>query len=909
MLAVAGAQPAVAMVDRGGTQIPNTSTTGTAAQLAGGPTVTKKLFTPESPGDDDPAVLGTLGSSATPEDDLGAALDALRDASSASDAQDARRRALDILEGNQIPDRTYSGMPLLNWDAPRKVKDVSPGGEVRVREVRYGDTVLSDTWLLRFADPNQPFTISYEIADLGPASAGELAPTPLLSDSGGPLGGLHSILQPLTIAPMPTGTSASSRFTDQLGETQGGKEQTRQGVQKIIVRMPPPRYVDAILDPDLTAFGDPMSAGGNPLDALRPYSAAAVADAQRDFGFSGSSPSSAQRDAAIAKLGARSPERQLYEDLQGLDASDLAAVHTLGAGDRSLVTAMRTHTALPPGFGGDPSADASMVLLNGETYRSADRVHLAPGASVKVSVTNGDAFTRTITASQLFGSQPVLGAVDWGQFDHAPLGLGTAATLAPGASHTFTITPENDAFELIIGDAGHGDHGTWALALDRGPVKQSLEFSDNATEPLHMTQDRNGDMWVTLAGIDAIGRMKDGADITNAHVEHFLIPGGNHTGDPAVLTLAPHALRIDARGILWATLDAGNGIARIDPSKVQVGTEDGIRVYHLNGCTAAVCPAPFPPEPGAPPPPTRLPVQMQLRMDGNGNTVLVFAEENASSIGVARFAPDGTVLDMADFSCGCKVPLGIDLGPDGTAWFTEAVENRIGHLRFDQAEPYKASAGHLEHFAIPSGISQQDPALVPGGATFFSSVPHSLVIDRHGRVWFSEEATAKIGQLDPDKASPGTTNGMSEFTLKRNDFGRDPVPADITIDRRDTVYWADEYGDAVGSLTASGGQHLYRPADRNSLTDSPVSDSEGNLWFIEAGASLITRISNVTAGTPRPDAPPTFTVNTASGTVSGSGVKEVDAVSVQLLRDGRVVDERSDVQPVRGAFSVGLGAH
>src|SRR4051812_34489609 len=426
MLAMAGAQPAVAMVDRGGTQIPNTATTGTAAQLAGGPTVTKKLFTPESPGDDDPAVLSTLGSSATPEDDLGAALDALRDASSATDAQDARSRALDILEGNPIPDRAYSGMPLLNWDAPRKVKDVPPGGDVRVREVRYGDTVLSDTWLLRFADPAQAFTITYEVADLGPTASGELAPTPLLADGGGPLGGVHSILQPLTIAPDPTGTFASSRFTDTLGHPEGGKEQTRRGVQKITVRMPPPRYVDAILDPDLTAHGDPMSAGGNPLSALRPYSAAAADAAEGSFGFSGGSPSDAQRAAAIGKLGARAPERQLYEDLTALDAGDLAAAHTLGAGDRELVTAMRSHTELPAGFGGDPAADASMVLLNGETYRSSDRVRVPAGGSVKVSVTNGDAFTRTITASQLFGRQAVLGAIDWGRFEYQPVVLGAA---------------------------------------------------------------------------------------------------------------------------------------------------------------------------------------------------------------------------------------------------------------------------------------------------------------------------------------------------------------------------------------------------------------------------------------------------------------------------------------------------
>ena len=53
----AGAQPAAAIVDRGGTTVPNTATTGTAAQLSAGPTVTQKLFTPESPGDDDPVAL------------------------------------------------------------------------------------------------------------------------------------------------------------------------------------------------------------------------------------------------------------------------------------------------------------------------------------------------------------------------------------------------------------------------------------------------------------------------------------------------------------------------------------------------------------------------------------------------------------------------------------------------------------------------------------------------------------------------------------------------------------------------------------------------------------------------------------------------------------------------------------
>src|SRR5204862_7760165 len=115
-----------------------------------------------------------------------------------------------------------------------------------------------------------------------------------------------------------------------------------------------------------------------------------------------------------------------------------------------------------------------------------------------------------------------------------------------------------------------------------------------------------------------------------------------------------------------------------------------------------------------------------------------------------------------------------------------AVENLIGHLTLDQAEPFKAATAKLDTYKIPSGIAQVDPVLVPGGATFFSSVPHSLKLDHHGNVWFSEEATSKVGMLDPEHGKPGTTDGMTEFTLQRNDFGRDPSPADITIDRKDT---------------------------------------------------------------------------------------------------------------------------
>ena len=43
-------------------------------------------------------------------------------------------------------------------------------------------------------------------------------------------------------------------------------------------------------------------------------------------------------------------------------------------------------------------------------------------------------------------------------------------------------------------------------------------------------------------------------------------------------------------------------------------------------------------------------------------------------------------------------------------------------------------------------------------------MPHSVALDRNGLIWFTESATGKVGALDPDRAVPGTTQGMTEIT-------------------------------------------------------------------------------------------------------------------------------------------------
>ncbi|MGH2687903.1 MAG: hypothetical protein ACRDKW_03710, partial [Actinomycetota bacterium] len=87
--------------------------------------------------------------------------------------REAIRLGLDVIEGEPVPERAYSGFPLLHFDGPAKVKAVEPitapdgavlGGNVDVHQIWYGQHVESDT---AFIDPSTvldvPWTITYTV--------------------------------------------------------------------------------------------------------------------------------------------------------------------------------------------------------------------------------------------------------------------------------------------------------------------------------------------------------------------------------------------------------------------------------------------------------------------------------------------------------------------------------------------------------------------------------------------------------------------------------------------------------------------------------------------------------------------------------------------------------------------------
>jgi hypothetical protein len=474
ILALSAPSSALALTDASGATIANTG--APEAQLAGD-SIFRLLLTPENPARDSAAALAALGSPGSAEDDLGTALDTLASAPNPTIASSARTLALNILEGNQIAGKAYSGIPLLNWNSPAKIKTVPAGGNVTVNEVRFGEHAISDTWMLRFADPSQPFTITYRIAELGLTGiGGVLAPTPLLADDNGtPLGGQNSILQPLTIPDQHTNTSQTSPF-----HPTGAAENTRLAQQDITVRMPPAHLINAILDPDLAP-------GHGATMTLQPATPERIAAAANNMGFNTTTPNETQKLAAISKLGDRAPEKILWADLRNLDPTNLTDAHTLGSDDRPLSYELQTRSQPPAGVNPGPTSDINIVLLNNETYAWGGPNTYQPGGTLTITITNADNFTHntsatTLTDKQPFG-QPLHGAntLDYGQFNWANLNLNGPTTLAPGETHTYTTTPNPKTFAISTGDPTSGDQTT---TLCQTTPNNPITCPTNNTPPL-----------------------------------------------------------------------------------------------------------------------------------------------------------------------------------------------------------------------------------------------------------------------------------------------------------------------------------------------------------------------------------------------------------------------------------------
>jgi hypothetical protein len=126
------------------------------------------------------------------------------------------QRAIDILEGNPAPNRVYSGIPMIHYNGPNKVKKVQPikdangkviGGNVDVHQIWFDTHIESDT---AFIDPsdvlNVPFTVTYTLDTLNKGKD-DFSPMQMYLDTTAVPGmAIPLVTMDLTFFPMEEGT-------------------------------------------------------------------------------------------------------------------------------------------------------------------------------------------------------------------------------------------------------------------------------------------------------------------------------------------------------------------------------------------------------------------------------------------------------------------------------------------------------------------------------------------------------------------------------------------------------------------------------------------------------------------------------------------------------------------------------
>lgn len=311
---------------------------------------------------------------------------------------------IDILEGNLVRNRAYSGLPLLHYTGPEKIRKVQPlfdaqgkvvGGNVEVHQVWYDNHFESDTAMLDVSalPPGTPWTVTYTIDvlsrgeddfspyamywDLAPADAPSVPPppSPCATPAAAPPGKRPGVGMDQTFFPLQEGTRTALRIKMAPAEyfrlvyTWGW-------------RMHPPR-VQVMVDANEVV-------GGKTL-------------AKWEIDVFGPAPRSSEKAKleAIAQIGDLSPAKRMWKALrEARDAAsrgDWRRVRTLAGEGSAAFDDWGERTQLPTGVELDRDSDLTLFFVNNTIYGEFSDGGLVNfptwqtrGAQLKVTLVNGD---------------------------------------------------------------------------------------------------------------------------------------------------------------------------------------------------------------------------------------------------------------------------------------------------------------------------------------------------------------------------------------------------------------------------------------------------------------------------------------------------------------------------------------
>jgi len=321
----------------------------------------------------------------SPSDDLRAVIRAMRQALAEGDApQEADIQfGIDILEGNSVG-RAYSGMPLLHYNGPNKVKKVEPifddqgnkvGGVVELHQVWFDGRIMGDTALLDPSDVQDvPWTMIVHADTLNNGHE-DFAPFQMYFDDPAEVGRpVPHVAMDMTFFPMEDGTRttyemkmAPGRFFNLTYYWGWRIHPPRVQVTENVLKMAGPR---TLLEWETFVFGeDPEGSEDAKL-------------------------------AAIAMIGDLAPAKRMWNLLREFreapELVDAADVDALEAASFD----WRDRLSLPSGIEFDDDYDVNVIYLNNTMYGKAKGLGNweqtvafdKPGDQVRVKVMNGDYF-------------------------------------------------------------------------------------------------------------------------------------------------------------------------------------------------------------------------------------------------------------------------------------------------------------------------------------------------------------------------------------------------------------------------------------------------------------------------------------------------------------------------------------
>lgn len=349
--------------------------------------------TPEHPYNlhDDPTVVRIDDTS--PADDLSAIFRSWYDHGTYAPGRfdpAALQRGIDILEGNPVPGRVYSGMPMLHYMAGSEVRKVEPvydangnasGGNVTVHQVWFGQHIESDT---AYIDPSVmlqptfndlPFTITY-VVDALHRGSDDFSPMEMFFDDPDVLGKAKPlVMMDATFYPMQDGTRTT-----------------------FVVREPPARFFNLIYTWGWRNHPGRVQVMENALKTAMGNTLPGW-----EVATFGANPhaSEASKQAAIAMIGDLSPAKRMWNALRALQRKGFNP--PLMAEYERAFHQWQQRNKLPDGVKADPDADYTLFYVNNTIYgqmRDYARYNRHPvlekwhlrGTQLRVKLINGDYF-------------------------------------------------------------------------------------------------------------------------------------------------------------------------------------------------------------------------------------------------------------------------------------------------------------------------------------------------------------------------------------------------------------------------------------------------------------------------------------------------------------------------------------